>query len=301
MSEHQDTPMNVAGKLARAFLTSKITALMILAVSLTGMLALLVTPREYNPQIVVPAANIIVAKPGASATEIRNLVVKPLEAIMNAQSGVDHTYGYASNDFGVVTVQFKVGENQEDSLVKMYNQLMQNIDRIPPGAMEPLVKPINVDDVPILTLTLASQRMTTSVAGGRPAPAGTGAQRPRRVLHADRRRPPAQRQRLARRQRLDAPGLSLDKVDMMLRGSNVAAPLGELVQDNQATPLRLQGFLGSAEEVGKIVVGVSRQGRPVYLKDIARVEDGAAEIEETSRFAYGPAAASAGLKVNSPP
>ena len=104
-----ETAMNLAGKLARGFLTSKLTALFILAVTLTGLLALVVTPREYNPQIVVPAANIIVAKPGASADEIRNLVVKPLEAIMNAQSGVDHTFGYASNDFGLVTVQFKVG------------------------------------------------------------------------------------------------------------------------------------------------------------------------------------------------
>jgi multidrug efflux pump subunit AcrB len=153
---HAEAPINLAGKLAKGFLTSKLTALFILAVTLTGMLALVVTPREYNPQIVVPAANIIVAKPGASATEIQNLVVKPLEAIMNAQSGVDHTFGYATNDFGLVTVQFKVGENQEDSLVKLYNQLMQNWDRIPPGAMEPIVKPINVDDVPIMTLTLAS-------------------------------------------------------------------------------------------------------------------------------------------------
>ena len=138
-------PMNIAGKLAQTFLRSKLTALTIIAVTLTGLLALLVTPREYNPQIVVPAANIIVAKPGATATEVENLIVKPLEAIMNAQAGVDHTYGYATSDFGVVTVQFKVGQKQEDSLVKLYNQLMQNMDRIPPGAMQPLVKPINVD------------------------------------------------------------------------------------------------------------------------------------------------------------
>ncbi|MBK6744649.1 MAG: efflux RND transporter permease subunit [Hydrogenophilales bacterium] len=301
MSEHHDTPMNVAGKLARAFLTSKITALMILAVTLTGLLALFVTPREYNPQIVVPAANIIVAKPGASPTEIRNLVVKPLEAIMNAQSGVDHTFGYATNDFGVVTVQFKVGENQEDSLVKMYNQLMQNMDRIPPGAMDPLVKPVNVDDVPILTLTLASQAhddfRLREVA--------------QRLLEQVRNVPGVSftqivggRQRTVNvwldAQRLDAAGLSLDRVDQMLRGSNVSAPLGELTQDNKATPMRLQGFLGSAEEVGKIVVGVSRQGRPVYLKDIANVEDGAAELDETTRFAYGLAAQSAGFKGEGP-
>jgi multidrug efflux pump subunit AcrB len=290
-----DSPMNMAGKLARAFLTSKLTALTIIAVTLTGLLALMVTPREYNPQIVVPAANIIVAKPGASATEIHNLVVKPLEAIMNAQSGVDHTFGYATNDFGLVTVQFKVGENQEDSLVKMYNQLMQNWDRIPPGAMEPMVKPINVDDVPIMALTLNSsahedsklrevaQRLLehlrnvpgvsfTQVIGGR-----------LRAVNV-----------WIDPQRLEAAGLSLDRLDQMLRGANVAAPLGELTQDNRSRHLRLSGFLGSAEEVGRIVVGVSRQGGPVYLKDIAKIEDGPEEIEETTRFAYGPAAAQKG-------
>jgi multidrug efflux pump subunit AcrB len=288
---HAESAMNLAGKLARQFLTSKLTALFILAVTLTGLLALVVTPREYNPQIVVPAANIIVAKPGASATEIHNLVVKPLEAIMNAQSGVDHTFGYATNDFGLVTVQFKVGENQEDSLVKLYNQLMQNWDRIPPGAMEPMVKPINVDDVPIMTLTLSSglydDYKLREVA--------------QRLLEQLRNVPGVSfTQTIGGRlravnvwidpQRLEAAGLTLDRIDQMLRGSNVAAPLGELVRDNQSKPLRLSGFLGSAEEVGKIIVGVSRMGQPVYLKDIASIEDGPAEIEETTRFAFGPAA-----------
>ena len=106
MAEH-NTAMNSAGRLARAFIGSKITALIMLALTLAGVLALLVTPREYNPQIVVPAANIIVAKPGAGPAEIHDLVVKPLEAIMSSMSGVDHTYGYATNDFGVVTVQFR--------------------------------------------------------------------------------------------------------------------------------------------------------------------------------------------------
>jgi multidrug efflux pump subunit AcrB len=300
-AQTHETPMNVAGKLARAFLTSKLTALTIIAVTLTGLLALMVTPREYNPQIVVPAANIIVAKPGASATEIHNLVVKPLEAIMNAQSGVDHTYGYASNDFGLVTVQFRVGEDTEDSLVKMYNQLMQNWDRIPPGAMEPLVKPINVDDVPIMALTLSSQAMDD--------------QRLREVGHRlleQLRNVPGVSftQILGGRaravnvwldpQRLESAGLTLDRVDQMLRASNVSAPLGDLVQDNVARPLRLAGFLGNAEEVGKIVIGASPQGRPVYLKDVAKIEDGAAELEESTRFAYGPSAAGKTAGVEAP-
>ncbi|PIU17226.1 MAG: transporter, partial [Gallionellales bacterium CG08_land_8_20_14_0_20_59_87] len=152
--------MNIAGRLAKTFLSSKITAMIMLAITLVGLVAIAVTPREYNPQIVVPAANIIVAKPGATADEVENTIVKPLEAIMNAQAGVKHTFGYAVNDYGVVTVQFDVGQDQEKSLVKLYNQLMQNMDRMPSGAMQPMVKPINVDDVPIMTLTLASSKQS---------------------------------------------------------------------------------------------------------------------------------------------
>ncbi len=290
MSE-RPSPINLAGKLARGFLTSKLTVLFILAVTLTGLLALAITPREYNPQIVVPAANIIVAKPGASATEIQNLVVKPLEAIMNAQSGVDHTFGYATNDFGVVTIQFKVGENPEDSLVKLYNQLMQNMDRIPPGAMQPMVKPVNVDDVPIMTLTLSSSNLDdfrlreiaqhlleqlrnvpgvsfTQLVGGRTRAVNVWIDP----------------------QRLEAAGLTLDRVSQMLAGANVSAPLGDLTRDNKNAVLRLSGFLGNVEEVGKIVVGASRQGGPIYLKDVARLEDGPADIDEATRFSWGPAA-----------
>ncbi|MFN3595571.1 MAG: efflux RND transporter permease subunit, partial [Thiobacillaceae bacterium] len=199
--------------------------------------------------------------------------VKPLETIMNAQSGVDHTFGVAANDVGVVTVQFEVGQDQEDSLVKLYNQLMQNMDRIPPGAMQPVVRPINVDDVPILTLTLSSQvhdevvlrelatRLLeqlrnvegvsfTQLVGGRPRTVNVWIDS----------------------ERLASARLTLDQLDRMLRGTNVAAPLGELVDNNRTHPLRLTGFLGSAREVGEIVVGV-HEGRPVYLKDVARVED----------------------------
>ncbi len=288
-----DAPINIAGKLAGAFLESKITPLIILGLFLLGLLALMLTPREYNPQIVVPAANIIVTKPGASAEEVNNLIVKPLQAIMHAQSGVDHTYGYATNDYGVVTVQFEVGEDQEQSLVKLYNQLVQNMDRIPPGASEPIVKPINVDDVPILTITLSSRvhdDRTLREVGARllehlrnaPGVSFTqlvGGRAPALNVWID-------------PQRVAAAGLGLDRIDQALRGANVSAPLGTLTHDNRATPLRLEGFLGNAEEVGAIVVGVS-QGRPVYLRDIARIEQGAAEVEEASWIGFGPAAKAA--------
>jgi len=285
--------INIAGKLAEAFLESKITPLVILGLFLLGLLALGLTPREYNPRIVVPAANIIVGKPGASAEEVNNLIVKPLQAIMHAQSGVDHSYGYAANDYGIVTVQFEVGEDQEQSLVKLYNQLMQNMDRIPPGAFDPIVKPINVDDVPILTITLSSRvhddRVLREIGARllehlRNAPGVSftqliGGRAPALNVWID-------------PQRVAGAGLSLERVDQALRGANVSAPLGTLTRDNRATPLRLDGFLGSAEEVGAIVVGVS-QGRPVYLRDIARIEKGGAEVEESSWIGFGPAAGDA--------
>ncbi len=299
-SHPQEQSLNIAGKLARGFLESKITAMVMLAIFLVGVVALLVTPREYNPQIVVPAANIIVAKPGASAEEVENMVVKPLEAIMNAQSGVKHTYGYAANDVGVVTVQFDVGQDQEKSLVKLYNQLMQNMDRIPPGAMQPMVKPINVDDVPIMAITLSSPSLNdqqlhyvaqrvleqlrnvpgvsfTQLVGGRPRAVNVWID-------------PG---------RLSVAGLSLDQVDQMLRGANVSLPAGDLVDIRGNHPLRLSGYLGNAREVGKIVVGAPR-GKPVFLKDVADIEDGPAEVDEASRFAYGPAAVNAPFRGEAP-
>ncbi len=282
--------MNSAGRLARAFIGSKITPLVLVALTLAGVLALLVTPREYNPQIVVPAANIIVAMPGAGPQEIQNLVVKPLEAIMASMSGVDHTYGYATNDFGVVTVQFNVGEDQEKSLVKMYNQLMQNLDRIPPGAMQPVIKPINVDDVPILTLTLSSASMDgvqlrdvgekvlahlrtvpgvsfTEVVGGAP-----------RAVNV-----------WISPSRLAAAGIPLEQLAKILQGSNAAAPIGNLVDDNRVTPVRVDSVLGNARQVGDIMIGAPG-GKPVYLKDVARVADGPEQMDDLSHFAWGLAA-----------
>ena len=290
VSDPNAAPLNIAGKIARAFLESKITAVLILAVTLAGVMALFVTAREYNPQIVVPAANIIVAKPGASVTEIQNLVVKPLEAIINAASGVKHTFGYAAPDFGVVTVQFDVGQDQEKSMVRVYDQIIHNLDRIPPGTMQPLVKSINVDDVPIMTLTLSSTQMADyqlrqvsarvleqlrSIPGVSFTELVGGAHRAINVWIS-----PA---------KLAAAGLSLDQVDKMLQGANVSMPIGTLVDGNRNYPLRLSGFIGNAREVGQIMVGVPN-GKPVFLKDIATIEDGAAETDEQTRFAYGPAA-----------
>ena len=297
MSENQkaenqavEPEMNIAGKIATAFIHSKITMMIVIAITLAGMMAFLVTPREYNPQIVVPAANIIVPKGGATPEEVENMVVKPLETILSALPGVEHTFGYAGNDFGVVTVQFKVGENQVDSLVKVYNQLMQNMDKMPPDTQQPIVNPINVDDVPIMTLAVTSKEMSgydlrdvslklvenlrnipgvsfTDVIGGQ--------QRAVNVwLDA---------------QKISLTGMSLDAISEMLLGSNVSTPVGSMVNNNQNQLIRVNGFLGSAKDVGEIIISLDN-GRPIYLKDVAEIIDGPQETDVYTRIGFGPAA-----------
>jgi len=291
-SEHQviEPKMNMAGKIATAFIHSKITMMIVIAITLAGMMAFLITPREYNPQIVVPAANIIVHKGGATPEEVENMVVKPLETILSALPGVDHTFGYAGNDFGVVTVQFEVGENQVDSLVKVYNQLMQNMDKMPPDTQPPIVKPINVDDVPIMTLAVTSKELSgydlrdvslklvenlrnipgvsfTDVVGGQ-----------KRAVNV-----------WLDAQKISLTGMSLDDISEMLLGSNVSTPVGSMINNNQNQLIRVNGFLGSAKDVGDIIISLDKD-RPIYLKDIARIVDGPQETDVYTRIGFGPSA-----------
>ncbi len=151
-----DRRLNSAGRLADIFVTSKLTLLFMLACALFGVLAVTLTPREENPQIVVPGAEVRVLVPGASAEEVEELVIRPLEGIVKQIPGVDHTYATAVNSMGVLMVQFKVGEDKEKSLVKLYDRVLGQRDRLPTGAGDPLIRSVEVDDVPIVTVTLVA-------------------------------------------------------------------------------------------------------------------------------------------------
>lgn len=282
--------LNFAGLLARTFITNKLTVVIIIAIALAGVTALLLTPREEIPQIVAPGAQVSVALPGASPKEVEELVVTPLEGIVSELTGVDHTYGTAMNSFGVVVVEFKPGQPKEQSLVKFYDRIVSNRSRLPADAEFLQVRSIDVDDVPIITLTLASQSMddyalkrlgdrlaerlrsipnvsVVSVRGGRDREIG---------IELD-------------PERLQAFGVTLGQLYASFGSSNLSIPLRGIARGQEMESVKLEGFFSSAEDVGNQVVSV-HDGRPIYVRDIATITDGPRkEIEQSSRFAFGPA------------
>ncbi len=152
--------LNISGKITQYFINSQLTVLLMAATAVLGLFALAFTPREENPQIVVPAANVMVMMPGAGAKEVEELVSKRLESKLWEIPGVEDVYSASMNSLAVVTVKFYVGQDKERSLVKLYDKLMNSMDAAPPGASQPLVKPIDVDDVPIVAATLSGAEGT---------------------------------------------------------------------------------------------------------------------------------------------
>jgi len=288
-SEHQSKKLNVAGYITSALIDNKLTILIIVFALLTGLLSFLITPREENPQIVVPAANIIVAKPGATPKEIEQLIVKPLEAILQGMPGVEHTYGIAMDSLGVVSVQFNVGEDKEDSLVKLYDRIASNLDAMPPGTQQPLIKPVDVDDVPILTISLSSnskddqylRRIATDVLEHLRQVENVSVS----FIHGGRKRQINVELDLTRMQRFN---ITLIDIRSALEATNIDIPSGTLVNQNRVTTVAAGGALGDAKDVELLVVGLHNH-RPVYLKNVATVRDGPGEIERVHRIGYGPA------------
>lgn len=287
MSERSDQKMNSGGKLAKAFLNTKITPLIMLAITLFGLMAVIVTPRLYNPEIVVPAAEIIVARPGNAPEQIQTQVVQPLEQLMSSLRGVKHVYGYAGDDVGMVTVEFEVGANETSSLMYLYNELQRNIDRLPPGSMQPMVKSIGINDVPIMAVTLSSKQLTGSqlreVAQHFLAELHTvpdvGISN---VIGAE----PQAVKIMVDPQRLASSGVSLDQLLQVLKGSNVIVPGGRLEQNNKEIPLRVSATFGSVRDLGGIIIG-AKDKHPIYLKEVATVVEGPRNNDQHAWIAFG--------------
>jgi len=152
---------NFNGKITEYFIENKLTVLLILFIIGFGIVAVLLTPRQYNPQIIVPAANVIVRFPGASANEVENLVSKPLERKIWQIPGVKHVYAVSMNSQSIVTVEFHVNASRNKSLVDLYNKIFSNMNEIPKGVLRPIIKPIDVNHVPILNITLWSKKYSS--------------------------------------------------------------------------------------------------------------------------------------------
>lgn len=279
--------LNIAGKLALTFLHSKITILIILGSVIFGLMAILFTPRTYNPEIVVPVVNISVNRPGSDAQEILHQIVRPLEGLMGSIPGVDHTYGMAMNDNAVVTVRFKVNENEETSLVKVYNQINSNLNRIPAGTLPPLIQSVSLYDVPLVTITLSSNNYSDIQLRSLAA----------KILEELRSVPEvgkswiAGSSETALRVWLDPDKLStyyipIQQIKRALAANNIGINSGKLETAISEVPLRVNAQLVNPADVGRIIIGLWN-GKPVYLNDVARIEIAPSEETIKSTFGYG--------------
>jgi multidrug efflux pump subunit AcrB len=292
--------LGLSGNIAKAFIRSKLTPLVVIAALLLGIFAVIVTPREEEPQIVVPMIDVMVAYPGASAKEVEELVTKPVEKLLWEIKGVEYVYSMAKPGMNLTIVRFYVGEDMETSIVKLYNKLMSHYDVIPPGVSPPLVRPKSIDDVPILTLTLWSARYhgyelrrvaqelceeikkdknvsETSVIGGL-------RRQVRIVLDPS---------------RLRAYNASAFQIMAALKKANFLLPSGAFSSDNREVLVETGGFLKDADEIGSLVVSVS-DGKPVYLRDVAGIHDGPEEPANYVFMGLGPAAGEKGISARYP-
>jgi multidrug efflux pump subunit AcrB len=266
--------LGLAGRLAKGFLRSRLTPLLVLASLLLGLLAVTLTPREEEPQIVVPMVDLYVPFPGASPREVESQVTTPLERRLWGLPGVEYLYSVSRPGLALLTVRFKVNEPQEPSLVKVHQELAAHRDLLPPGAMAPIVKLQTIDDVPFLALTLhgpdqspGQLRQVGEVLARELAGVPSTAQV--KVVGGAR--------RLVRIEpdpdRLRALGLSLAELQPALQSAEAQLPAGALVDGGRRTEVEATGFVLEAAELRRLVVAVRNQ-KPIYLGEVARVVDG---------------------------
>ena len=276
-----DSTLRISGRLARLFQTSQITPLLALVCFLLGVFAVVVTPREEEPQINVTMANVLIPFPGASVKDVEQMVSVPAEQVLSQIAGVEHVMSVSQPGLSVLTVQYKVGIPRTEALVRLYDTVNSHADWLPKalGVLQPLIKPKGIDDVPILSLTLHGkntdltafelERIAQSieidlkrVKGTREITTIGG---PTHIIQIE-----------INPARMQAAGITVHELRMALQSAHLGAPVGELLQGQQAIAVESGTFLSSAKDVASLVVGV-RAGNPVYVQDIAQVRDGSAQ------------------------
>jgi multidrug efflux pump subunit AcrB len=270
--------MGISGRIARFFLSSQLTPLIAIVLVMAGVFAVIVTPREEEPQIDVTMANVFVAFPGASAKDVETLIAIPAEQVLSQIPGLEHVWSVSRPGQALITVQYKVGVPRTEAIVRLHETILSHKDWLPPelDVGDPLVKAKGIDDVPIVALTLWTKDPTR------------GAYDLERVAHAvevELKRVPGTREvttiggpgRVVQveldPERMNAHGLAAADLRHALRSANTALPAGTLVRGNETIYVETGEFLQTAKEVRELVVGV-HDGQPVSLGDVAGVEDG---------------------------
>ena len=276
-----------AGRFAATWINSKLTPLVIAASLALGAFAVWKLPREEEPQIKVPMIDIFVGMPGASAREVEQRVTKPMEKLLWEIPGVEYIYSTSSPGGSLAIVRFKVGEDEEKSIVKLNQKMFANFDIIPPGASQPLIKPRSIDDVPILALTFWSDRygpyeLRRVVAQVDDAVKQTPDVSVSTIIGGNRREVRVSLDQT----RLAAYSLSPLQVYQALGASNRRVPSGNYANENREFIMETGDFLRTADDVRNVVVGVSNN-RPVFVRDVATVTDGGQEPAEYVQYSQG--------------
>ncbi len=263
--------LGLAGKLTKAFITSPLSIIIFFAMLGAGIIGLIATPRQEDPQISVPMIDIFVEYPGASSEEVSNIIVKPLERLMSHILGVKHVYSVSDKSHGVITVEFDVGQEMGASIIKVRDKMMSNLEFMPPGAKEPLIKPKEIDDVPIVNLTLWSKSIDDGqlrslglellqqlekvpntnngfIVGGR-----------KEVFHVD-----------IFPGRLAGYGVSLQQIARTIGNSNVREYAGDIELNGFKMEVYSGDFFKKVEDIENLVITV-KAGKPVYISDVADI------------------------------
>ena len=282
--------LGIAGRVAHAFITSKLTPLLIGASLLLGVGAVVLLPREEEPQIIVPMIDVFVQMPGAGAKEVEERVTKPLEKLLWEVPGVEYLYSTSSPGGTMVVVRFLVGTKEEDAVVRLNQKIYANFDIIPPGCSQPLVKPRSIDDVPVLALTLSSSRYDHFMLRRIAAQLHDAIKEVPNVsevkLIGGQRR---QVRVVLDKGRMSAYSVAPAAIVPMLTQANTQSLAGSFSANNEEFLVETGGFLQDADAVGNVVIGVHDQ-RPVYLRDVADIVDGPEEPANYVFFGKGPSA-----------
>ena len=279
--------MGISGRIAGYFLRNSLTPLIALIALLLGVFATLITPREEEPQINVTMANVFIPFPGAPVKDVENLVARPAEQVLSRIAGIEHVYSVSRPGMAVITVQYQVGEDSIQALVRLYDTINANRDWLSPnlGVGEPIVKPKGIDDVPIVAMTFWSAD---------PDKSGFDMQQVSRAVEIELKRIPGTRdvatlggpghvvRVLMDTERMSAYGITAQDLKAALQVSNASQPAGSLVAGSQEILVQTGTYIESAADVNRLVVGVFNQ-KPVFMADVAQVVDGP---DQPNRFVW---------------